>query len=56
MKKQEDHNLDPISRKEAIQKIGQYGRYTALTALGLYVILSPHKAQASSPTSPGEDF
>ncbi len=47
MKKQKRNNLDPISRKEALQKIGHYGKYTALTALGMYMILAPKKAQAS---------
>lgn len=50
MKKQ-----DNISRKEAIKKIGKYGKYTALTALGTYIILSPKKAQAqSAPSKPGD--
>ena len=44
-KKQEDE----ISRKEAISKIGNYGKYAALTALGTYLILNPLKAQALSP-------
>ena len=50
-KKQEDE----ISRKEAISKIGNYGKYAALTALGTYLILNPQKAQASSafPDGPG---
>tara|TARA_B110000093_G_scaffold27553_1_gene27199 strand:- start:38 stop:223 length:186 start_codon:yes stop_codon:yes gene_type:complete len=43
-KKQEDE----ISRKEAISKIGNYGKYAALTALGTYLILNPLKAQATS--------
>jgi hypothetical protein len=37
-----------IDRKEALEKIGKYGKYAALTALGTYMILSPQKAQASS--------
>lgn len=41
---------DEISRKEAIKKIGHYGKYTALTALGTYLILMPKSAQASSPS------
>ena len=46
-----------ITRKEAIQKIGNYGKYAALTALGTYMILNPKKAQAASPPEdPGEDF
>ena len=60
-KKNKDHmknkkNKDHISRKEAVKKIGSYGKYAALTALGTYLILSPKKAQASSPTDPGTGF
>lgn len=49
-------NEQNISRKEAIKKIGNYGKYTALTALGTYMILSPKKAQAASPEPPGDGF
>ena len=49
MKKQ----IENIDRKEALRKIGNYGKYAALTALGTYIMLSPKKAQAASPT-PGE--
>jgi hypothetical protein len=45
-----------ISRKEAISKIGNYGKYAALPALGTYLILSPQKAQASSAEAPGAEF
>ena len=45
-----------ISRKDAIQKIGNYGKYAALTALGTYLILNPQKAQAASPEDPGSGF
>ena len=46
-----------ITRKEAIKKIGNYGKYAALTALGTYLILNPQKAQAqSAPEDPGELF
>ena len=45
-----------ITRKEAIKKIGNYGKYAALTALGTYMILNPKKAQAQSPAAPGEGF
>lgn len=45
-----------ISRKEALKKIGKYGKYTALTALGTYMILNPQKAQAQSPEDPGNNF
>ncbi|MCL7753301.1 hypothetical protein [Polaribacter sp. Z022] len=39
---------EDITRKDAIKKIGTYGKYAALTALGTYMILNPQKAQASS--------
>lgn len=51
-----EQNNDPISRKEAIKKIGNYGKYAALTALGTYMILNPQKAQAQSPEAPGTGF
>ena len=47
---------EEITRKEALQKIGNYGKYTALTALGTYLILNPKKAQAASPENPGDGF
>ncbi len=48
---------EDITRKEAISKIGNYGKYAALTALGTYMILNPRKAQAQSPAdNPGEGF
>ena len=31
-------NTEDITRKEAIKKIGNYGKYAALTALGTYII------------------
>ncbi|WP_181858129.1 hypothetical protein [Polaribacter sp. WD7] len=37
-----------ITRKDAIKKIGNYGKYAALTALGTYIMLDPKKAQAQS--------
>lgn len=49
-------NQTDISRKEAIKKIGNYGKYAALTALGTYMILNPQKAQAQSPADPGSGF
>ncbi len=45
-----------ITRKDAIKKIGSFGKYAALTAIGTYVLLSPQKAQASSPEAPGSGF
>jgi hypothetical protein len=59
MKKQIENTQDTkqdISRKDAIKKIGNYGKYAALTALGTYMILSPQKAQAASPEAPGTGF
>ena len=47
---------DKITRTEAMKKIGNFGKYAALTALGTYIILSPKKAQAQSPDDPGTDF
>lgn len=47
---------DNISRKEALSKIGNYGKYAALTALGTYLVLNPQKAQASSADPPGTGF
>jgi hypothetical protein len=50
---------DKITRKAAVKKIGNYGKYAALTALGSYMILSPQKTQAGSPADiidPGEGF
>lgn len=41
-------NNSNINRKEAIKKIGNYGRYAALTAIGTYIMLNPKKAQARS--------
>ena len=57
MKNNIDKKQEGITRKEAIKKIGDYGKWTALTALGTYMILDPQKAQASSPIAdPGEGF
>lgn len=55
MKNKSNYSKD-ISRKEALKKIGNYGKYTALTALGTYLILNPKSAQAQSPESPGTGF
>lgn len=51
-----DNTTENITRKDAIKKIGNYGKYAALTALGTYMILNPQKAQASSLEAPGEGF
>ena len=56
MKNNRDKNQEEITRKDAIKKIGNYGKYAALTALGTYMILNPQKAQASSPEDPGTNF
>jgi hypothetical protein len=51
-----DNKKEGITRKEAIKKIENYGKYAALTALGSYMILNPQKAQAQSPEAPGSGF
>ena len=56
MKKQIDKTQEEITRKDAIKKIGTYGKYAALTALGTYLVLNPQKAQAQSPEEPGTGF
>lgn len=57
MKKQiKNTTQEEISRKDALKKMGKYGKYAALTALGTYMILSPQKAQAQSPEAPGTGF
>jgi hypothetical protein len=56
MKKNKKTYKEEISRKDALKKIGNYGKYAALTALGTYLILNPKKAQAMSPLSPGSGF
>ena len=56
MKNKKQELSQDISRKEAIQKLGNYGKYAALTALGTYLILNPQKAQAQSPEAPGTGF
>ena len=57
MKKQIENSTEEITCKDAIKKIGNYGKYAALTALGTYMILNPQKAQAASaPSDPGTGF
>ena len=56
MKNQKNNNIDKISRKDALYKIGNYGKYAALTAIGTYILLNPKKAQALSPDDPGLGF
>ena len=52
------HSQQEITRKEALKKLGKYGKYAALTALGTYVVLNPKKVQAFSggPASPGDGW
>jgi hypothetical protein len=45
-----------ISRKDALKKIGNYGKYVTLTAIGTYIMLNPKKAQSASPDDPGDGF
>ena len=54
--KNQDTKIEEISRKDAIKKIGNYGKYAAFTALGTYLILNPQKAQAQSLAAPGAGF
>lgn len=56
MKDQKYNNPEKISRKDALKKIGDYGKYTALTAIGTYMLLHPKRAQAASPSDPGSGF
>lgn len=50
-------NKKKISRKEALHKLGDYSKFTALTAMGTFMILNPQKAQAQSyPDNPGGGF
>jgi hypothetical protein len=56
MKNQNENKDQKISRKDALQKIGNYGKYAALTAIGTYILLNPKKAQASSPEDLGTGF
>lgn len=56
MKKIQDTTQENITRKDAIKKMGNYGKYAALTALGTYLLLNPKTAQAASPTDPGDGF
>jgi|TARA_B110000908_G_C9937858_1_gene306864 hypothetical protein len=48
MNNQKTTNHEKISRIEALKKIGNYGKYSALTAIGTYMLLNPKKAQAFS--------
>ncbi len=48
--------IENIRRKEAIKKLGKFGKNVALTAVGTYIILNLKNAQAQSPDSPGTGF
>jgi hypothetical protein len=41
---------DLISRKEALKKVG---KYAAVTAASMFLVLSPKESQAQSPPPPG---
>ena len=56
MSTQNQNKSQDITRKDALKKIGSYGKYAALTALGTYLMLQPKKAQASSLEFPGDGF
>ena len=47
----EDKEIEEITRKEAIKKMG---KYAAFTAMGTFMILNPKKAQAQSASPGGE--
>ncbi|WP_408041012.1 hypothetical protein [Tenacibaculum amylolyticum] len=55
MKHKKQHQ-EEITRKEALTKMKNYGKYAAFTAIGTYILLSPKKAQAASPEVPGDGF
>lgn len=48
MKNQKHKQQEEITRKEAIKKIGNYGKWTALTVLGTYMILDPQSTSTKS--------
>jgi len=54
--KKTKENTEELSRREALEKLGLYGKYAAITAFSTYLILQPQKAIASSADSPGEGF
>jgi hypothetical protein len=56
MNNQKNTHKQDITRKDALKKIGDYGKYAALTAIGTYAILNPKKAQAQSPGIPGSGW
>jgi len=54
--KKTKENTEELSRREALEKLGLYGKYAAITAFSTYIILQPQKAIASSADRPGEGF
>lgn len=48
-KQTEIEQIDGISRKQAIKRMG---KYAAVTAIGAFIILNPMKAQAASASAP----
>ncbi|MFT6065172.1 MAG: hypothetical protein ACJAYY_001137 [Paraglaciecola sp.] len=56
MKPTTENIQEEITRKEAIKKIGNYGKFAAFTALGTYMILNPQKTEAASTEATGFGF
>jgi hypothetical protein len=54
--KKEKESSEEISRREALEKLGLYGKYAAITAMSTYLILQPQKAIAISADPPGTGF
>jgi hypothetical protein len=48
------NKVENITRKEAIKKIRNYGKYAALTTISTYLLLNPKTSQARSPVIPGD--
>jgi hypothetical protein len=46
----QDNQKNDITRKEALKKAG---KYAALTAATMLIVLSPKESQAESPPTPG---
>ncbi len=55
--KKDINTKEKITRQDAIKRIGNYGKYSVLTALGTYLILNPKTSQAQSvPENPSRGF
>ena len=54
--KNQNNKKEDISRKDALKKIGSYGKYAALTALGTYMILNPQKRRLPHLALQEQDF